>query len=86
MKPWRIRWAGSEWTDDTVTVAHLGMVALVQGRDRWDDMTPWGGPMRLVAWLTALLAVELGSLDEARSMVADARAVDLFEAITDREV
>lgn len=84
VKPWRITWAGRSWTDEDVRVRHLALVAVIQGKDDWSDMSPWRGPIRLCAWIQALLVV--AGVDEAtaRASVSTAKVADLVAALSER--
>lgn len=35
---WRITWRGQSWTDNDLTVQHLGVLALLSGGDEWTDL------------------------------------------------
>ena len=84
-RPWAIEAFGHRWTDDGVSAAHLALVALIVG-DEWADMTPWRGPLRLMAWLTALLVNEENlSLDVAQQKVSAMSAEELIGSLSERE-
>lgn len=66
---WRIEWAGRSYSMDDLTVAHLGIVALLVGKDRWEQLNPWEidpnhGYLMAAYLLTAFLAIERAGDDD----------------------
>jgi len=60
---WRIEWAGRSYVWEDLTVAHLGIVAVLVGEDQWESLSPWHidpntGYMMAAFLLTAFLAIE----------------------------
>lgn len=85
VKPWRISFGGHSMTDMDATGAHLSIVVALQQRDDWSDLSPWGGPVRLCAWIQALLIMNGVTVDQAATRVAMAKVAVIVGALTERE-
>lgn len=85
MKNWKITWGGHSWTDEDVTAAHLVAVADILGGDSWTSASPWTGPKALAAWVTVLLGIATGDLDEALAEVYSASGARLIGALSNRD-
>lgn len=66
---WRITWGGKSWTDQDLTVRHLGVLTILSGDDDWEALDVptklavarqgvLDGYMRLVNMVAAFVAVD----------------------------
>jgi hypothetical protein len=67
---WSINWDGREWAETDATGQHFAFVVLTVGEDSWDVM-PTAGPMRLMAWIAAFVAISDGRVDELEQVYAE---------------
>lgn len=67
LRPWRITWRGSSWTEDDLTGQHLATLAIIAGDDAFDLLRltpveareyPRRGFMRLMYMVSALAVTE----------------------------
>lgn len=54
---WKLSWGDKSWTEDDLTVGHVVLICQGLGEDTW-EFTPSAGPMKLLAVLAALIAVD----------------------------
>lgn len=88
---WCLRWDGSEYHRDDLTVRHARVVSELIGDDSWAwvELDPSAGPLAFVAVLTAFIVVEDGlNAEQTRLLVeqlSGERLTDLlaaFESVT----
>lgn len=80
---WTITWGDKSWSEDDVTGQHLALVVLTMGGDDdWDAVRPTSGPIRLMAWIAALVSVDSGrDLVEVQGEVSAAPMSKILAAI-----
>lgn len=83
---WRLTWEGHTWTDDDLTVADIAALIVLVGND-WEQMTPTGGPLHRMSFLSVLLARTTGEpFTAVRDRLLAAKASELAKALTVEEV
>lgn len=78
---WKLTWGDRSWTEDDLTVGHMVLICQGLGEDTW-DFTPTAGPMKLLAVLAALIAVDQQTeLVGVMALLGALPAVQLVEAL-----
>jgi hypothetical protein len=80
---WKIKWNDREWSEADATGQHFAVVVLTSGEDSW-DITPTTGPIRLMSWIAAFVAIEdgrLDELDEVYSEIASRPAAEIIASL-----
>jgi hypothetical protein len=77
---WSIKWDGREWSENDATGQHFAFVVLTVGEDSWDVM-PTAGPMRLMSWIAAFVAVADGRVDELDQVYSEIASRPVGEII-----
>jgi hypothetical protein len=77
---WTIKWDGREWSEADATGRHFAVVVLTLGEDSW-DLTPSSGPMRLMSWIAAFIAIEDDRVDELEQVYAEISARPAAEIV-----
>ena len=54
---WLITWGDHVWAEDDLTGAHAALVTLLSGKDTWQQLNPFEGPMVLMQMLAACLSL-----------------------------
>lgn len=87
MKPWRITWRGTEFTDDDLTVQDLCAMQVFLNRG-YGSLDPWAGPLELAVCIAAYVArvKELPDMDGIIAEVQSAPAVELLTALEPRSL
>lgn len=81
---WAISWHGKRWTEADLTVGHIAVICGSQGEDRWEYVNPWGGPMRLMGVLAALIAVdEQRPVNDVLAELAQVSAAEFLGALSE---
>lgn len=80
---WRLTWGDKSWTEDDLTGAHLAVIVLIHGRDEWEVVSPLAGPVRLMAVLSAFIAIdEARAYPEVNAELSTATASALLAAVS----
>jgi hypothetical protein len=83
VEPWVIRWKDREWKSaDQSTLMHIAVANEYGREDQWQARSPWNGQEALAAWLTVLLAADVGDVDIARLLVHATPPDEFYACLT----
>lgn len=55
---WTITWGSKSWTEDDLTGAHAALITILSGKDAWELLDPFAGPVTLMQIIGVLVSVD----------------------------